>query len=81
MPYSGGDFNRTVVVRFQAGGETVNIKQQFTGKAAEGYMRANMVINGNVPNIPSGAKLTVDDYKEEFTRSAPGITCAPLFHN
>lgn len=60
-------------MRFQSGGETVNIKQQFVGKDAEGYMRANMVISGNVPNLASGAKLTVDDYKEEFTRSAPGI--------
>ncbi len=62
------------MVRFQAGGESVNIKQQFVGKDAEGYMRANMVLSGDVPSIRSGAKVTVDDYKEEFTRAGPGLT-------
>lgn len=69
---SGGDFNRSVVVRFQAGGETVTIKQQFVGADAEGYMRTNMIVNGNIPNIDMGKEVKVDDYKEEYTRNGPG---------
>ncbi len=59
-------------MRFNAGGE-VTIKQHFVGQDAEGYMRATMVVNGNIPSIPQDAKLSVDDYAEDFTRSAPGM--------
>ncbi len=69
---SGGDFNRSIVVRFNAGGE-VTIKQNFVGQDAEGYMRATMIVNGNIPSIPQDAKIQVDDYSEDFTRSAPGM--------
>ena len=50
----------------------VVIRQFAVGRDAQGYMRMRTVIDGNIPALPADAKLTVQDYTEEFSRSAKG---------
>ena len=73
MLFLGGDFNRTAVLTYVSGGETLHINEQFEGAGPNGYMRATMRVNGNVPTVAENAKVTVDDYKEEYKRTGPGL--------
>ncbi len=68
----GGDLNRTAVVTYLAGGESLTIKQQFVSQDAIGYMRVTTQVNGNIPIVNPGSKISVDDYKEEYSRVAAG---------
>lgn len=69
---SGGDVNRTVNVRFMGAGESLEIRQQFVGQDAQGFMRLTTQVNGNMPRIDSSAKVEVADYREDFTVFSPG---------
>ena len=68
----GGDFNRTASIRFSANGERVSIRQNSIGRDAQGHMRMNTFVDGNVPNLSAEAKVEVDDYKQEYRRVAQG---------
>ena len=68
----GGDFNRSATVTFPNDNMQVVIRQFAVGRDAQGYMRMRTVIDGNIPALPADAKLTVQDYTEEFSRSAKG---------
>ena len=69
----GGDANRTVRVEFLGGSESVDITQNM-GPDAEGHMRLETTINGNVPNIDPSARVRVDDYDEEFRTTGAGTS-------
>jgi hypothetical protein len=51
---------------------TLEVQQQFFGLDVEGYMRVNTQLNGKVPNIATTSKVTVDDYKVEFSKVGRG---------
>lgn len=69
---TGGDFNRTAVIKYQSG-ETAYIRQQFFGHDALDNIRLQTHIEGSVPDIINGVKITLDDYKEEYRRVSPGV--------
>jgi nidogen (entactin) len=77
---TGGDLNRTAAIRFAAGGEIVEVKQELVSSDADGYMRMTTHLNGNIPNIAVGAQIVVDDAKEEYQRTAPGIVKSSATH-
>lgn len=70
--FSGGTFNRTAIISYQQGGVVV-IRQRFFGHDALNNIRMETYINGTVPEITNGEKVTVDEYKEEYRRVAPGV--------
>ena len=77
--FTGGTFNRTAVISYQKGG-TVMISQRFFGHDALNNIRMDTYINGTVPEIINGEKLTVDEYKEEYQRVAPGMIILKIIH-
>jgi len=70
---TGGQFNRTASIEFQSSRDTITLKQTFSGQDAQGHMRMSTKIDGSVPNISPGSKFEVDDYKEEYRRTSPGV--------
>ncbi|XP_064599623.1 nidogen-1-like isoform X3 [Liolophura sinensis] len=70
--FTGGEFNRTTVVRYQSG-EEVTIRQMFYGHDALNNMRMDTFITGSLPSIPVDKAITVDDFKEEYRRVSPGL--------
>ncbi|KAK6191563.1 hypothetical protein SNE40_003218 [Patella caerulea] len=73
--YTGGEFNRTVTVTFydQNTTTTLSIRQQFFGHDALNNMRMESRVDGSLPRIPVGSKVTVDDYKENFKHVSLGL--------
>lgn len=69
--FSGGAFNRTATVKYQSG-EIATVRQRFFGHDAANNLRFETQINGTVPDIVDGVKITLDDYKEEYRRVSPG---------
>ncbi|CAH1793177.1 unnamed protein product [Owenia fusiformis] len=69
---TGGVFNRTLTITFQKNGNKLKVKQQMLGPSPE-LMRMNTEISGTIPRIPQGAKVSIEDYKEEYRRVSPGV--------
>ncbi|KAK3595925.1 hypothetical protein CHS0354_032433 [Potamilus streckersoni] len=69
--FTGGHFNRTARIQYQSGA-FVLINQQFFGHDALNNLRLETRIDGTVPDIGNGEKITVDDYKEEYRRVSTG---------
>ncbi|XP_013386084.1 nidogen-1 isoform X2 [Lingula anatina] len=69
---AGGRMNRTVTVRFQSTGDVLTVRQHFEGHNALNYMQMQTYINGTIPEIQEGQKVTIDDYNEEFRRISAG---------
>ena len=83
--FIGGEFNRTAVIKYQSG-ETAYIRQQYYGHDALDNIRLSTQIEGTVPDIINGVKITLDDYKEEYRRISPGkrtsmVIQTYLFHS
>ncbi|KAK3092564.1 hypothetical protein FSP39_004468 [Pinctada imbricata] len=70
--YTGGVFNRTATIRYQSG-EVAQIRQRFFGHNALNNLRLETQVEGNVPEFNNGVQITLDDYKEEYQRTAPGV--------
>ncbi|KAL8607394.1 hypothetical protein ACOMHN_024419 [Nucella lapillus] len=74
--YTGGVFNRTAVVNYQRGNRTVHsmrITQRFFGQDALNNLRMDTHLEGDLPDIAAGAKVTIDDYTENYKRVGPGL--------
>lgn len=69
---TGGEFNRTAVIKYQSG-QTAYVRQQFFGHDALDSIALQTTIEGTVPDIINGVKITIDDYKEEYRRVSPGV--------
>ena len=73
ISFSGGNFNRTVVVKFLAEGQQIKIKDFAKGDEGSDYLTMITEISGSIPNIAPTAKVSIDDYKEEYKRVSPGM--------
>jgi len=60
------------VVKFEASGEELTISQTFTGQDVQGHMRISTYLDGQLPDIADDAQVEIDDYYEEYRRTAPG---------
>ena len=71
---TGGEFNRTAIVTFMHRNTTKSLKvfQEFLGHDALNNLRLETHVNGDIPVIAPNSKVTVDDYKENYRRVAPG---------
>lgn len=70
---TGGQFNRTAVLQFTSTGESLTIRQTFTGQDAQGHMRMATSIEGRLPDIEQDSRVEVADYQEEYRRISAGI--------
>ena len=68
-------FNRTAVVNFQRGNHTTHtlrVWQRFFGHDALNNLRMDTRLQGDLPAISAGAKVTIDDYNENYKTVGPG---------
>ncbi|CAL1530382.1 unnamed protein product [Lymnaea stagnalis] len=76
---TGGKFNRTARVTFQSvdrADYVVRIYQVFNGHDSPNNIRMETRLEGNVPEIPLGAMVSVDDYNENYKKTSRGTVKA-----
>lgn len=76
---TGGKFNHSSNIRFTTG-ENLQITQRFIGLNLWDQLAAEIEINGDVPMIHEGVKVTMDDFVEEYTTSGPNSIQAVSSH-
>ncbi|KAI0241926.1 Nidogen-2 [Lamellibrachia satsuma] len=76
---TGGTFNRTAVITYLAGGESITVNQQAVRDSA--VMRMTTSVNGNIPNIALTAEVVVKDFAEQYRRVAPGVIKSTATHS
>lgn len=65
------------MVNFQRGNRTmhtVRLNQRFFGHDALNNLRMDTYLEGDLPDISVGAKVTIDDYNENYKRIGPGLS-------
>ncbi|CAG5121406.1 unnamed protein product [Candidula unifasciata] len=73
--FTGGIFNRTARITFKSadrGDYVVRLYQVFSGHDSQNNILMETRLEGNMPDIPIGATVSVDDYNENYKRTAPG---------
>ena len=68
---TGGKLRRTATVTYSSG-EEVTISQVFHGPNDINEHKMETTVTGNIPDIPDGAKVNIDDYIEEYNHVAMG---------
>lgn len=76
---TGGKFNHSSSIRFSSG-ENLQITQHFVGLNLWDQLAAEIEISGDVPMIPEGVKLSMDDFVEEYSTSGPNSIQAVTSH-
>ncbi|XP_070577200.1 nidogen-1-like [Ptychodera flava] len=69
---TGGELTRTANLIFETG-ESMIIKERYTGIDELGYMRMTAEIDGTLPQISADDRITMDDYKDTYNRNTPGV--------
>ncbi|XP_063703047.1 nidogen [Culicoides brevitarsis] len=64
---TGGKFNSSITLRFDETQQTFNIKQTYTGLNVWDQLASEVEVSGDLPDIPRDAKITIDDFTDEFT--------------
>lgn len=70
---TGGIFNYTAQLFFQNTNQSIAITQKYHGLDLFDQLRLEANIQGEIPNLPNGVKVIIDEYQEEYTITAPGI--------
>lgn len=70
---TGGVFNHTATITFQATGQVLNIRQTYLGLDVFDRLTLEIHIEGEVPTLPQDSNSTISEYHEEYTLTAPGI--------
>ncbi|KAJ9588281.1 hypothetical protein L9F63_018354, partial [Diploptera punctata] len=70
---TGGIFNHTADIIFPQTGHKVTIRQQYYGLDVFDQLRMEAEIRGNLPTVPTGKKIQIADYEEQYSRTAPGV--------
>uniref|UniRef100_A0A667XJ18 Nidogen 1 n=1 Tax=Myripristis murdjan TaxID=586833 RepID=A0A667XJ18_9TELE len=66
----GGEFFRQAEVTFQPGNERLTIKQQFKGIDEHDHLVVSSELDGRVPDVPRGASVHIEPYKEIYQYSS-----------
>ncbi|RXG73008.1 Nidogen-1 [Armadillidium vulgare] len=69
---TGGEFNRTVEMKFPQTGHKAIVEQTFTGLDVFSNVAVKTKISGSLPTIPIGSELEIEAFNEEFTRVKAG---------
>lgn len=75
---SGAEFTQSLEVTFYPGGETVQVTQTAEGLGPDNYLSLRTHIQGEVPFLPENATIHITPYKELYSYSSSGKTCAHL---
>ncbi|KAI4903764.1 hypothetical protein NFI96_028806, partial [Prochilodus magdalenae] len=75
---TGAELSHLAEMTFYPGNQHLNITQQARGLDSPNHLRMEMHISGNLPSIPSGAKVQVPPYKETLHYNQSVITSSGL---
>ncbi|XP_028136673.1 nidogen [Diabrotica virgifera virgifera] len=70
---TGGVFNHSATVTFLNTSQTVRLKQKYLGLDVFDQLRLEADIQGDIPLLPDESRVSIDEYQEEYTRTAPGV--------
>ncbi|KAH7716916.1 Protein NID-1 b [Aphelenchoides avenae] len=69
---TGGIFNRTVNIHVGDRSHIV-IKQEFTGRDAQGSFNVNVFVTGTLPELSETSEVTYGDFIDTYRREGPGF--------
>lgn len=67
---TGGKFNHSTTVRFHGSDRQITITQTFTGMNVWDQLEVDVVVAGDLPDVPAGSRIAYPDIVEEFVYSA-----------
>ncbi|KAJ8922644.1 hypothetical protein NQ315_007676 [Exocentrus adspersus] len=70
---TGGVFNHTAVITFLNTSQVVRIKQKYLGLDVFDQLRLEADIQGDIPSLPDGSKVVIDEYQEQYTLTNLGV--------
>ncbi|XP_056136389.1 nidogen-1-like [Lampris incognitus] len=70
----GGEFTRQAEVIFQPGNERLTIRQEFKGIDEHDHLLVSTQLDGRLPEVPLGATVQIDPYKEIYQNGNNLIT-------
>ncbi|KAK7791449.1 hypothetical protein R5R35_010931 [Gryllus longicercus] len=77
---TGGVFNHTSTIKFLQTGQTVVIRQYYTGTDVFNQLKMKADVQGSLPSIPLGTKLEISEYEKHYTRTSPGKMFSRMSH-
>lgn len=72
---SGAEFSQWAELVFSPQGQHVTIIQEAQGLDSFNHLNFDIRINGDLPTIPSGAKVHILPYKETYQYNQSGNSC------
>ena len=78
---TGGVLNYTAEVTYPDSGHKASIQFVFKGMDVFDYLKADVTISGTVPQIPTGAKIKVEDHSQDFSHSHLGFVSSQSSHS
>ncbi|XP_018565224.1 nidogen-2 [Anoplophora glabripennis] len=70
---TGGVFNHSTVLTFLNTSQVIRIKQKYLGLDVFDQLRLEADIQGEIPNLPHGSKVIIDEYQEQYSYTNPGV--------
>ncbi|CAG9578155.1 unnamed protein product [Danaus chrysippus] len=70
---TGGLFNHTAHIYFPETGDRVTIYQEYVGHDVFDQITLDTDVRGKIPNVPTGSRLEVSEYDEQYTIVEPGL--------
>lgn len=70
---TGGKFNSSITLRFEETKQTFKVTQKYTGLNVWDQLASEVEISGELPDVPHDAKITIDDFTDEYTQTGNEI--------
>lgn len=77
---TGGLFNHTAIITFTNTNHKVLIRQKYLGLDVFDQLRLEVEIQGELPHLPEEAKVTINEYQEQYTLTKPGVVQSSSSH-
>lgn len=77
---TGGIFNHTATITFTNTSQKLTVRQKYLGLDVFDQLRMECDIQGEIPHLPTNAKVKINDYQEQHTLTAPGVVQSSSIH-
>jgi nidogen (entactin) len=70
---TGGIFNHTVTINFTDTNQQIILRQKYLGLDVFDQLKLESDLQGDIPQLPIDSRVTVADYEEHYTLTAPNV--------
>lgn len=77
---TGGVFNHSATIVFTNTSQQVTIRQKYVGLDVFDQLRLECDIQGEIPVLPEESKISIPEYREEYTVTSPGVIQSSTSH-